>query len=86
MAKREEVDRFLRDFTFKMGFWGLLIRIDRTDLKNTTTLLALEFNHTHVKQILAELKSEDYSQGPLSSSGCPIHRPFVFRFTLRGIP
>ena len=66
MATGEEVERFLRDFTFKMGFWGLLIRVDRTNLKNTITLLALEFNHSHVKQILAELKSEDYSQGPLS--------------------
>lgn len=66
MEKREEVDQFLRSFIFKMSFWGLLIRIDRTDLKNTATLLALEFNHAHVKQILVELKSEDYSQGPSS--------------------
>jgi hypothetical protein len=66
MAKWEEVDQFLKDFNFKMGFWGLLIRVDRTDLKNTTTLLALEFNHTQVKRILVELKPEDYSQGPLT--------------------
>jgi hypothetical protein len=83
MPKQEEVDQFLRDFTFKMGFWGLLIRVDRTDLKNTRTLLALEFNHAHVKQILAELKSEDYSEGPLSDKLYRYSDMWVFGKTIK---
>jgi hypothetical protein len=83
MPKQGEVDQFLRDFTFKMGFWGLLIRVDRTDLKNTKTLLALEFNHAHVKQILAELKSEDYSEGPLSDKLYRYSDMWVFGKTIK---
>jgi|SRR5580698_4822169 hypothetical protein len=84
MTGREEVDRFLKDFSHKMGFWGLLIRVDRTDLKNTTTLLALEFNHANVKRILVELKSEDYSQGPLTDKLYGRSDMWVFGKTLKG--
>jgi hypothetical protein len=84
MATWEEVERFLIDFNYKMGFWGLLIRVDRTDLKNTTTLLALEFNHVHVKRILAELRSEDYSQGPLADKLYGHSDMWVFGKILRG--
>jgi hypothetical protein len=65
MARKEEVAGFLKDFIFKLGFWGLLIRTDRTNPKNTATLLALEFKHVQVKHILESLKPEDYSEGPL---------------------
>jgi hypothetical protein len=62
MVRGEEVEVFLRDFIYKLNIWGLLIRTDRTNPKNTITLLALEFKHVHVKQILADLKPEDYSE------------------------
>ena len=63
-ALEEEISRFLKDFIFKLEFWGVFIRTDRTDPKNANTLLALELKRIHVKEILRELKVEDYSQGP----------------------
>lgn len=65
MGRRDEVEQFLKGFLFKLDFWGVLIRTDRTNPKNTNTLLALELNRAHVKEILRALKLEDYSQGPL---------------------
>jgi hypothetical protein len=65
MPSRDKVEQFLRDFLFKLEFWGLYVRNDRTNNKNLKTLLALEFNYTHVKKILRELKWEDYSEGPI---------------------
>jgi hypothetical protein len=65
MERRDEVEQFLKDFHFKLDFWGVFIRLDRTNLKNTHTLLALELNRAHVKEILKKLIADDYSQGPL---------------------
>lgn len=65
MERRAGVEQFLKDFIFKLEFWGILIRLDRTNPKNTTTLLALELKYADIKEILKELKPEDYSQGPL---------------------
>jgi hypothetical protein len=65
MGSREEVIRFLKDFIFKLEFWGLHFRIDRANPKNMATLLALELKYADIKGILRELNLEDYSQGPL---------------------
>jgi hypothetical protein len=65
MERQAVVQQFLKDFIFKLDFWGVLIRLDRTNPKNTHTLLALELKHADIKKILRELKPEGYSQGPL---------------------
>jgi hypothetical protein len=78
MVRREEVEVFLKDFIYKLNFWGLLIRTDRTNPKNTTTLLALEFKYVHVRQILAGLKPEDYSEGPLKDKMYSLSDMWVF--------
>lgn len=65
MGRQAEVEQFLKDFIFRLDFWGVLIRTDRTNPKNANTLLALELKRVHVKEILRELKLEDYSQGPI---------------------
>jgi hypothetical protein len=67
MSVREEVACFLKDFLFKLSYWGLLVRTSRTNDKNIKTILALEINNTQVKKILGELTVEDYSEGPLIS-------------------
>ena len=64
-GKEREAEEFLRDFHYKLNFWGLLIRTDRTNPKNTKTMLALGIKHAQVKEILEQLIPEDYSQGPL---------------------
>jgi len=54
MATKEGIEHFLRDFKYKLGFWGLFIRSDRD--KNFKTLTVLEFRVEDVKKELKELK------------------------------
>ena len=61
-SSKDEIEQFLHDFKFKMGFWGLLIRSDR--LKNQQTLLDLEITNNDVQQILNSLEVINYSNGP----------------------
>jgi hypothetical protein len=65
MCAEREVEEFLKDFIFKLGFWGLLIRTDRANPKNIETILALGLKRIQIKEILAQLRPEDYSEGPL---------------------
>lgn len=62
MATKEEIEHFLRDFKYKLGFWGLLFRSDRD--KNFRTLTALEYQVKDVKKELGELEVVHYSEGP----------------------
>ena len=56
MGKREEVSQFLKDFITKSKIWDILFRSDRTNNKNTLTLLELEITYTEAKKILLELQ------------------------------
>ena len=58
MNPKEEVIQFLKDFLFN-------IRTDRINDRNNKTLANLEFRSHHVKEILKQLKPEDYSEGPI---------------------
>ena len=66
MCTEREVEEFLKAFLYKLNFWGLLIRTDRTNPKNTDTMLALGIRYIHVKEILQQLRPEDYLKGPMS--------------------
>lgn len=66
MATKEEIEHFLRDFKYKLGFWGLFIRSDRD--KNFKTLTALEFRVDDVKKELNELGVTHYSEGPVKET------------------
>ena len=63
MATKAEIEAFLKDFKYKLGFWGLFVRSDRG--KNFTTMLQLEYSIDDVKKELKELDVTDYSEGPL---------------------
>lgn len=63
MASESEIETFLRDFKYKLDFWGLLLRHDRG--KNYETLLELEYSTGDVKRELRSLAVRDYSEGPL---------------------
>lgn len=63
MATKEEIERFLIDFKYKLGFWGLIFRSDRD--KNFKTLTALEYQVKDVKKELNELEIIHYAQGPV---------------------
>ena len=63
-AHLREVEGFLSDFKFKLGFWGLLFQ-DRMDRKNFQTLTDLNMSVADVKRELKTLEIAHYSEGPL---------------------
>lgn len=63
MVKQNEINAFLQDFHVKMEIWGIIFRDDRG--KNTQTLFDLEISKDYRKNILKELRVEDFCQGPL---------------------
>ena len=63
MANKDEVEAFLSDFKFKLGFYGILFRDDRG--KNAKTLADLEFTPNDRIKVLKNLQVENYSEGPI---------------------
>ena len=68
MCSKKDVEEFLKDFIYKLDFWGLVIRTDRTNPKNLETLLALSLKYVHVKEILKQLEPKIIHRGR-----CPTH-------------
>lgn len=64
MATETEIELFLKDFKFKLDFWGLLFQ-NRLNKKNFQTLTDLELNVEDVKKELRALGVANYSEGPL---------------------
>lgn len=67
MASITEIEGFLKDFKFKLGFWGLLFQ-NRTNPKNFQTMTDLEFQVEQVKTVLKELEPQDYIEGALKDT------------------
>lgn len=63
MATKQEVERFLNEFHEKMKIWNVFFRDERG--KNTQALADLEISPNDRIKILEELKTIDYSEGPL---------------------
>lgn len=76
MAKREEVGIFLEELRVKIKIFGILF-LDYRD-KNQQTLLDLEIMPNSRKGIIASLKVEDYSQGPIEEKERGIKPMWVF--------
>lgn len=67
MASKNEVEKFLDEFKYKMKYHkGVYFRDDRP--KNLELLSALEFTASKKISILNSLKVENYSEGPLPDS------------------
>ena len=64
MTTEQQVEEFLKNFKVKLQIWGLIFRSGRT--KNAQTILNLELTVLKVKEILGELKVEDYCEGPIT--------------------
>lgn len=62
MAKKIDVELFLKNFKEKMKIWSILYRDDRG--KNTATLTALEIRPIDRTKVLENLEVPDYSEGP----------------------
>lgn len=63
MSIGNDVTAFLNDFKMKLDIWGIYFRDERG--KNLQTLLDLDITTTYRKEVLKELKKEDYSTGPM---------------------
>ena len=63
MTTKQEVEKFLKHFFEKLGFWGILFRNDRG--KNQQALLDLEISPTKRLEVIKNLKPDDFVEGPL---------------------
>lgn len=63
MSTEMEVTSFLKNFKEKMKVWDVLFRDDRG--KNAKALVELELRPIERKNILENLETKDYSEGPL---------------------
>lgn len=66
MTSKEEVEIFLKSFHEKMRFFDILFRNDRS--KNSQFLLDFEMPPIKRREILEQLMSTDYIEGPNSDT------------------
>ena len=76
MASIQEVEAFLKEFTFKMKVFDILFRDERK--KNTQALLSLEITPIVRKEIIENLVVTEYSEGPLDDNLYGIACMWVF--------
>jgi hypothetical protein len=63
MTSKQEVEKFLKELKVKIEVLGILFLDDRG--KNQQALHDLEISPAKRKEIIAKLRTEDYSDGPL---------------------
>ncbi len=66
MASKQEVEKFLKELKVKTEVFGILFLDDRG--KNQQTLHDLEISPAKRKEIITNLTSENYSEGPLEET------------------
>ncbi len=62
MIDRYDVENFLNDFKFKLGFWGILFRDERN--KNALALAELGITSNDRIKVIKALEIDEYSEGP----------------------
>jgi hypothetical protein len=63
---KEQVEAFLRQIKEKIKVFDIVFRDDRG--KNLQTLAALEILPEYRKQVIMDIESEDYSEGPIEDT------------------
>lgn len=76
MASEKEVEKYLKELKMKMGIFGILFLDERG--KNSQALHDLEISPGKRKEIILNLQSEDYSEGPLEEKMRGILPMWVF--------
>jgi hypothetical protein len=66
MATKQEVESFLKEFKAKMRICDVLFRSDRES--NIQALADLDIRPIDRKKVLENLRSTDYSEGPLEET------------------
>ncbi len=81
MATKTEVERFLKDFKVKMSIYQIIFLDERG--KNAQALLDLDMSPISRKETIANLKVEDYSEGPFEEKMRGILPMWVFGKTVK---
>lgn len=63
MVTKEDVEKFLADFSIKVKIFGIRFRDDRS--KNRNSLLELEITPAERLNVIMQLSCYDYSEGPI---------------------
>lgn len=63
MITKEQVEKFLEDFSLKVKIFGIRFRDDRS--KNQNSLLELGITPSQRLEIIMQLDCYDYSEGPI---------------------
>ena len=66
MVTKEEVESFLSQFSQKVKVFGIVFRDDRG--KNMQTLLELEITPKYREDVIMNLDSNDYVEGPVEDT------------------
>lgn len=82
MIEQEEVEKFLKELKQKVDIFDILVLDDRG--KNAQTLNDLEITPSKRKEVIKELKPEDYYQGPLDEKMQGLLPMWVFGKTIKG--
>lgn len=76
MVSKQEVEKFLKELKVKTEVFGILFLDDRG--KNQQALHDLEISPAKRKEIIATLRAEDFSEGPLEEKMRGILSMWVF--------
>jgi hypothetical protein len=76
MASKQDVERYLKELKVKTEVFGILFLDDRGI--NQQTLHDLEISPAKRKEIIANLRTEDFSEGPLEEKMRGILPMWVF--------
>lgn len=82
MATKEQVEAFLKRLKEKIKVFDIVFRDDRG--KNLQTLATLEINTIVRKQIIMNIESEDYVEGPIVDTLNKMGEMWVFGKDVKG--
>lgn len=82
MATKEQVEDFLKRFKEKIKVFDIFFRDDRG--KNLQTLASLEISPTYRKQVVLNLETEDYSDGPIVDTLNKMGEMWIFGKDIKG--
>lgn len=82
MATKEEVEAFLQQFYQKLKVFSIIFRDDRG--KNVEALAELEITAKFRESVIMDIKTKDYSQGPIVDTLYQIGDMWVFGKDVKG--
>lgn len=82
MATKEQVEVFLKSLKEKIKVFDIVFRDDREP--NIQTLALLEISPSYRKDVILDLKTKDYSEGPIVDTLYKMGEMWVFGKDVKG--